>query len=243
MSDTVPILQTINLSRQVMIEQELRTIVEDFSFTFETGRIYSLLGPSGAGKTSLLRLLNRLDEPTTGEILFEGNDYRQLSPLDLRRRIGYLFQVPYMFDGTVADNLRFARADIDDQRIDQLLDLVSIGARFASRSVANLSVGEKQRIALARLLATQPSAILLDEPTASLDPTHTDRIESTVKQIAADENLTVIMVSHQPQQAARMGGEGILLVAGKLIEHGPVQQLVEQPTTDLGRRYRDRELI
>jgi ABC-type cobalamin/Fe3+-siderophores transport system ATPase subunit len=148
-----------------------------------------------------------------------------------------------MFDGTVADNLRFARADIDDQRIDQLLDLVSIGARFASRSVANLSVGEKQRIALARLLATQPSAILLDEPTASLDPTHTDRIESTVKQIAADENLTVIMVSHQPQQAARMGGEGILLVAGKLIEHGPVQQLVEQPTTDLGRRYRDRELI
>lgn len=242
MSDTVPILQTISLSRQVMVEQELRTIVEDFSFTFETGRIYSLLGPSGAGKTSLLRLLNRLDEPTTGEILFEGNDYRQLSPLDLRRRIGYLFQVPYMFDGTVADNLRFARSDIDDQRIDQLLDLVSIGAGFASRSVANLSVGEKQRIALARLLATQPSAILLDEPTASLDPTHTDRIESTVKQIAADENLTVIMVSHQPQQAARMGGEGILLVAGKLIEHGPVQQLVEHPTTDLGRRYRDREL-
>lgn len=242
MSDPVPILQTVNLSRQVMIEEKEQAVVDDFSFSFETGKIYSLLGPSGAGKTSLLRLLNRLDEPTTGDVLFEGNDYRQLPPLELRRRVGYLFQVPYLFEGTVADNLRFARNDLDDRRINELLDLVSIRSGLASRSVANLSVGEKQRIALARLLATQPSAILLDEPTASLDPTHTDRIESTVKQVAANEQLTVIMVSHQPQQAARMGGEGILLVAGKLIEHGPARQLVEHPQTDLGRRYRDREL-
>lgn len=242
MSDPVPILQTVNLSRHVMIEEKEQAVVDDFSFSFETGKIYSLLGPSGAGKTSLLRLLNRLDEPTTGDVLFEGNDYRQLPPLELRRRVGYLFQVPYLFEGTVADNLRFARNDLDDRRINELLDLVSIRSGLANRSVVNLSVGEKQRIALARLLATQPSAILLDEPTASLDPTHTDRIESTVKQVAANEQLTVIMVSHQPQQAARMGGEGILLVAGKLIEHGPARQLVEHPQTDLGRRYRDREL-
>jgi len=237
-----PILETRNLARQVPSDGHFRTIVDHFSFAFQTGHIYSILGPSGAGKSSLLRLLNRLDEPTSGEVLFDNRDYRSLPPCQLRRQVGYLFQTPFLFPGTVADNLLFAEPELSDDRIDHLLDHVSIDPNIKNRPVDNLSLGEKQRVALARLLATEPRVILLDEPTAALDPTYTEKIESSVKQIATDDGLTVIMVSHHPGQARRMGGEGLLIAAGKLVEHGPVEQLVDHPQTEAGRRYRDREL-
>ena len=242
MSAGGPILEARNLARQVPSNGHSRTIVDCFSFAFQAGHIYSILGPSGAGKSSLLRLLNRLDEPTSGEVLFDNQDYRSLPPCQLRRQVGYLFQTPFLFPGTVADNLLFAEPELSDDRIDHLLDHASIDPNIKNRPVDNLSLGEKQRVALARLLATEPRVILLDEPTAALDPTYTEKIESSVKQIATDDGLTVIMVSHHPGQARRMGGEGLLIAAGRLVEHGPVEQLVDHPKTEAGRRYRDKEL-
>jgi putative ABC transport system ATP-binding protein len=105
-----------------------------------------------------------------------------------------------------------------------------------------LSGGEKQRVALARLLATEPGVILLDEPTSALDPTYTEMIEKVIKKIVAEKDLTAIMVSHSPDQAVRMNGVGLLLAEGRLVEHGPIRDMVENPQTDLGRRYRDKEL-
>jgi putative ABC transport system ATP-binding protein len=236
------ILEAQHLSRRVENGEQARTIVDDFSFAFEPGKVYSLLGPSGAGKTSLLRLFNRLDEPTAGDVIFDGSDFRTVPPWELRRKIGFLFQVPFLFPGTVADNLRTAEATLTDDQIDQLLIHASVDPGIRKYPIDNLSLGEKQRIALARVLATKPAVILLDEPTAALDPTYTERIESSVRNIAEQDGLAVIIVSHQPQQALRLGGEGLLIVAGKLVEHGPVQNLVENPQTDLGRRYRDRKL-
>jgi putative ABC transport system ATP-binding protein len=237
-----PTLQAQHLTRVVGAPNRNKTTVDDFSYSFESGKIYTILGPSGAGKTSLLRLLNRLDEPTGGEVVFEGKDYRSYEPCKLRSRIGYLFQVPHLFPGTVVDNLRFARPDLDQARIEKLLKQVSIRPEMADQRSDSLSVGEKQRVALARLLSTDPSVVLLDEPTAALDPTYTSMIEKVIKQIAQEQELAIVMVSHEPQQAVRMGGDGLLLVEGRLVEHGPAGDLVERPSTEPGKRYRDREL-
>ena len=242
MGDTRAILETRQLGRTISRPEGDRAVVDDFTFSFKAGRVYSVLGPSGAGKSSLLRLLNRLDEPTAGEVVFDGQDYRELPPCDLRRQIGYLFQIPYLFDGTIGDNLRLADSELTDEQIKNQLQTVSLKSLNADYDVGNLSVGEKQRVALARLLATHPKVVLLDEPTAALDPAHTDKIESLIQHIAEEHRLAVIFVSHDPNQARRLGGDGLLMVAGRLVEHGPVAQLVDNPQTELGQRYRNREL-
>jgi UDP-glucose/iron transport system ATP-binding protein len=236
------IVAVSHLSREVIVEGAPKAIVNDFSFEFQRGGIYTILGPSGAGKSSFLRLINRLDEPTSGEIAFDGRDYREYAPTLLRQRVGYLFQTPMMFPGTVKDNILFANGGLDDARVDQFLAAASVKTGLKDQRDDKLSGGEKQRVALARLLATKPSVILLDEPTSALDPTYTEMIEKVIKKIVAEKNLTAIMVSHSPDQAVRMNGVGLLLAEGRLIEHGPIKDMVENPQTELGRRYRDREL-
>lgn len=242
MTEAAPVLQTRDLVREVTVDGKARRIVDRISVSFCPGCIFNILGPSGAGKSSFLRLLNRLDEPTFGEVLFEGNDYRSIAPCDLRRQIGYLFQAPYLFPETIRDNLTYASPNLTEDRIKELLSLVSIDPARRDEAVLNLSVGEKQRVALARLLSTEPRVILLDEPTAALDPSHTEKVEHTVKRLAADNRITVVMVSHDPAQAVRMGGRGMLFVGGKLIEQADVVDLVERPQSEEGRRYQRREL-
>ncbi|MCD6250019.1 MAG: ATP-binding cassette domain-containing protein, partial [candidate division Zixibacteria bacterium] len=174
MNNARAILETRRLGRTISRSESDQAVVDDFTFSFETSKVYSVLGPSGAGKSSLLRLLNRLDEPTSGEVVFDGQNYREIDPCTLRRQIGYLFQVPYMFTGTIGDNLRLADPELTDEQIEDQLQTVSLASLKPNHDVANLSVGEKQRVALARLLATNPKVVLLDEPTAALDPTHTE---------------------------------------------------------------------
>ena len=242
MTDHSAIVSVSHLTREVTIGETAKAIVDDISFDFRKGGVYTILGPSGAGKSSFLRLINRLNEPTSGEVTFEGKDYREISPTLLRRRVGYLFQTPIMFPGTVKDNILFANDKLDNAGLGKLLESASVPRSLVNQSDDKLSGGEKQRVALARLLATDPSVILLDEPTSALDPTYTGMIENVIKKIVAETGVTAIMVSHDPNQAVRMNGTGLLLVAGKLVEQGPTRDLVENPKTDLGRRYRDREL-
>ena len=243
MNENAPILEARRLTRQVATNGTTKSTVQDFSYSFLPGRIYNILGPSGAGKSSVLRLLNRLDEPTSGGVFFDGSDYRTLPPCALRQRVGYLFQVPYLFPGSVTDNVRYPNPELSSDQVVELLKLASFDPDQREQPSDTLSVGEKQRVALARLLATNPRVALLDEPTAALDPAHTARIESSIREIAARRNLCVIVVSHNPEQAVRLRGEGLLLVSGRLEEHGPVERLVAEPQTEVGRRYRDRELL
>ena len=219
-----------------------KTLVDSVSFEFNANSIYSILGPSGAGKTSLLRLINRLDEPTSGTIEFEGQDFTRLPVCELRREIGYLFQVAHMFEGTVADNIREGRSDLTDDEIAKLLQSVTLEPSLAEQEAESVSVGQKQRVALARMLATDPKVILLDEPTAALDPTYTRLLEQSLVKIVEERGLTAIVVSHNPEQAVRLGGTGLLLVEGKLIESGSVKDIVENPSTEMGQRYQRREL-
>ena len=237
-----PILQTKDLTRTIEANGKPKTVVDNVSFAFHPGRIYTIIGPSGAGKSSLLRLLNRLDEPSSGDVYFRDKPHCDYAPFDLRKNIGYLFQTPYLFPGTVRDNLLYAESSLTDEQVRDLVEQTHIKAEFIDNDTTNLSVGEKQRVALARLLALQPEIILLDEPTSALDPTHTEAIEELIREIVAARGTTVIMVSHNPEQAVRMGGEGLLMVDGKLVETGPVNDLVNQPQTELGRKYRARQL-
>jgi putative ABC transport system ATP-binding protein len=227
------ILEILNLSRKI----NGKTIIDDFSYSFEKHRIYNILGPSGAGKSSLLRLINRLDEPSGGKVIFDGKEQCEFTPSELRRRIGYLFQTPFLFPKTVRDNFHYVAPELNNEDMEELLYQTQLDEGFLDSPIDNLSVGEQQRVALGRLLAMKPDILLLDEPTSALDPTNTDAIEKLIRQIAAQKQLT-----HNPEQALRIGGQAILLFKGKLVESGTAEEVVTHPGTDIGRQYRDKKL-
>ena len=241
MAVTGSILELCNLTRRVGDGTPARAIVDNFSYSFGFGRLYSIIGPSGAGKSSLLRLLNRLDECTDGSVKFKGSDTREFAPCELRQRLGYLFQTPHLFDRTVRDNIVYAQPHLSESKINRLIQQVQLPSGIVDAPVDNLSVGERQRVALARLLATQPEVALLDEPTAALDPANTEAIERLISSVVTDHGVTVVMVSHSRQQVVRLGGEAILMVDGQLIEHGDAVGLVKNPGTPQGRRYMNGE--
>lgn len=236
------IIETINLSRTVATDDGPKTIIDNISFKFQPERIYSLIGPSGAGKSSFLRLLNRLDEPTGGDVLFHDKKHVEFTACELRRKVGYLFQTPYLFEGTVRDNLLYANKDLTEAEISRLIEETHVRPNQVDQSVKNLSVGEKQRVAFARLLATEPEVILLDEPTSALDPAHTDSIEKLIKEIVECEKLTALVVTHNPEQAMRIGGEVLLLVNGRLEESGSAEKILADPQSEAGRKYKSRLL-
>ena len=242
MNEVSPIVAVSELTRSITIHGETRTIVDNFSYNFHRGGIYSLIGPSGAGKSSILRLLNRLDEPTGGEILIDGKSFRQLVPCDQRAKLGYLFQTPYLFPGSIRDNLKYANAELTEDQIVDVAEKARITEFLETANIERLSLGERQRVALARLLATGPQVLLLDEPTAALDPANTAAIEEMIRNMVSNDGLTVIMVTHQPEQALRMKSETLFLLNGRLVEHGSAEQVVNNPESEAGRRYKNREL-
>ena len=220
-----PILRTEHLGRVV----KERVLVEDVIFEVRTGEVLAIVGPSGSGKSSLLRLLNRLDEPTSGTVYVEGIDYRQIEPRELRRKLGLVNQRPYLFPGTVEDNLRFGPLQrgelLSQETIEQLLARVGLSG-YASRNVANLSGGEAQRVSLARTLANSPLVLLLDEPTSALDETSKLEVEATIQRIVRDQGLTCVLVTHDTAQATRLSGRALVLEAGRVVRQGPVNEVL-----------------
>ena len=178
--------------RDVRVDGDSGPIIQGFSARIPADGLTAIVGPSGAGKTTLMRLLNRLDDPDAGEVLFAGRDVRSYDVLDLRRRVQYVGQVPVTFAGTVADNV--------GTETPQLLARVGLDVALAGREADRLSVGEAQRMCLARALARHPECLLLDEPTSSLDTISKTGVEELVRSLA-DEGLTVVMVTHDPRQA------------------------------------------
>ena len=193
------ILKADHLSRHV----GPKVLVDDVSFELTPKRVLAITGPSGSGKSSLLRLLNRLDEPTGGTVYFEGVDYRSLAPSQLRTRIGLVTQRPFLFPGTVEANLRFGPAQrgesVSNDTIHELLQRVGLEG-YGSRSVANLSGGEAQRVSFARTLANAPSVLLLDEPTSALDEDSRQGVEAVIQKTVLDRGLTCVLVTHDRAQ-------------------------------------------
>ena len=221
----IPIIQAQNLSRSV----NGKKLVDDVSLAVQRGDFLAIVGPSGAGKSSFLRLLNRLDEPTGGSVLLDGQDYRQIPPRELRRRVGMVMQLPYLFPGTVAENIRFGPQQRGEnytmEQIDQLLKRVGL-EDYANRDVSVLSGGEAQRVSLARTLANSPEILLLDEPTSSLDEATERGVELLIQQIITDQNLTCLIVTHDRDQAARLARRAALLRSGKLVKDGLIAEVL-----------------
>jgi putative ABC transport system ATP-binding protein len=178
--------------RDVGVNGDDGPIIEGFSATIAAEGLTAVIGPSGAGKTTLLRLLNRLDDPDAGSVWFEGRDVRDYDVLALRRRVQAVGQVPVTFPGTVADNV--------GPQVDALLARVGLDPALAGREADRLSVGEAQRMCLARALALGPDVLALDEPTSALDTASKDGIERLIRELA-DSGLTVVMVTHDPRHA------------------------------------------
>jgi putative ABC transport system ATP-binding protein len=206
-----------------------KTIVDDVSFAVERGEVLALTGPSGSGKTSVLRLLNRLDEPTGGTVRFEDVDYRGIPPRLLRRRLGMVMQVAFLFPRTVADNVRYGPRqqgkELSDAAVEEILARVGMSGRAAA-DVDRLSGGEAQRVALARALANSPDALLLDEPTSALDEDSKRDIEAVILRVVRDSGLTCVMVTHDLAQAARVAKRAAVLRSGRLARIGPVQEVL-----------------
>jgi len=201
-------------------DQPQTYILRDCTYTFEAERIYAILGTSGVGKTTLLRTLNNLAPVDKGRILLRDRDIATLHPGEVRRSVSILFQAPAFVGITVAENLAFARRFSRSNEVDfnTLLERVHLDPSFLDRPVANLSVGQQQRVCLARTLVTRPEVLLLDEPTSALDDNTAGHILELVGEISGMEKLLTIFVTHRRSHARKLGQVVLELADGKLKE-------------------------
>ncbi len=210
--------------RDVSLTRGERRVLDAVSVEIHPGTT-AVVGPSGSGKSTLLRLLNRLVDPDTGSISYRGRPLDEYDPLALRREVSLVPQLPSLLDGTVGSNLAYAAGlagtELDAERC---LSHAGLGAEFVERDVGRLSVGEQQRAMLARALAQQPGVLLLDEPTSALDHEARDAIEATLARLRSELDISVILVSHDPEQARRLADRAVRLNAGRVAARGTLAE-------------------
>jgi tungstate transport system ATP-binding protein len=196
------------------------------------GEILAVIGPSGAGKSTLLRLLNFLEMPTAGQLSFDGQPVVAEPPLPVRRRVTTVFQTPGLLNRSVAANVAYG-LKLRGERLDTVVLrewLIRMGLKgLEKRYPGQLSAGEAQRVALARALVIGPEALLLDEPTANLDPYNVGLIETIVREENERQGMTVALVTHNIFQARRLAHRTAMLLNGRLIEIGATEQIFERP--------------
>ena len=203
---------------------------------FNKGFVYGIVGPSGAGKSTLLRLINMLTLPDDGTIFYNGQPTPDKGParLKLQRNMAMVFQKTLLFRDSVYNNVAYglkARGysrDETNKRVDSLLEQVGL-KELANRRADTLSGGEAQRVAIARAVAFDPELLLLDEPTANLDPANIEIIEDMIMKMNREQNITVIMVTHNIFQARRIADKVVFVNEGKIIEMGDTEQIFSEP--------------
>jgi len=208
------------------------------------GELTAVVGPSGGGKSTLVRLLNRLEEADGGRILLFGEELAGLDPLLLRRRVGLVPQKPFMFEGSVLDNLQrpfHLREEpppaADSEALLSVLALCRLGSELLPRVARSLSLGQQQRVSLARSLVTCPEVLLLDEPTSALDRPTADRLAATLREICRSRRLTILMVTHDLRLAGRVADRLAYLEDGLILEQGRPEALLNHPRTAQLRRF------
>jgi osmoprotectant transport system ATP-binding protein len=219
--------------------------VNSVSLTVPQGEICVFIGPSGCGKTTLMRLINRLIPLTSGSISVDGKDIMTLNPIELRRHIGYVIQQVGLFPHmTVRDNiatvpklLGWTKAKIDE-RVDELLGLVNLDPKeFRDRYPRQLSGGQAQRIGVARAMAANPTTMLMDEPFGAIDPINREVLQDEFLRIQAKLKKTIIFVTHDINEAIKMGQRVVLLQDGQLVQAGLPDELLNRPANEFVKSF------
>lgn len=218
-----------------------KSILKNISLEVGRGEILTVLGPSGAGKTSLLRCLNRLETIDGGEIFLDGKDTRTIEIPELRRRMGMVFQTPALSPGSVKENIRIGpklrKVELSCEECLSLLGKVGLGSNFLNRQVETLSVGEQQRVSLAQVLANRPSVLLMDEPTSALDPTAVLTIENLIKTIHRDLKTATLLVTHNVDQALRFDAQTLVMVGGEALARGNIRDLMNSTDNETLKKF------
>lgn len=209
-------LMTFN---NVWYSSDDKDIIKNLSFDLEKGDFMSIVGPSGGGKSTLLKLANSLISPSKGDIFFKGDSLEKLDPISLRQKVSYVFQTPHLFGETVEDNIAFPynirQLPVDKERVNVLFDLFQMDKDYLKQDVKKLSGGEKQRIALIRQLLFEPEILLLDEVTSALDQKNKEIVE-TVIQDCHQKGVTIMWVTHDMEQSQKYANRLMTIVAGQL---------------------------
>ena len=223
-----PIYQIENLRKTY----DGRVVVDIESLEVRAGEVLALVGPSGAGKSALLRLLNFLEPPTAGTIIYHGQPFHDSRvSIGTRRQITTVFQRPALLRASVRDNVACGlrlRGEPADGRVNAMLQRVGL-KEFAKVGAHKLSGGEMQRIALARALVIRPAVLLLDEPTANLDPYNVGLIEDIVRQQNREHGTTIVLVTHNVFQAKRLAHRVGLMLTGRLVEVSTTEKFFGSP--------------
>ena len=208
-------------------------ILHDVDWEVPVGAVAVLVGSSGAGKSRLLRLVNRLDEPDGGTVEVLGRPQRSWDVGELRRAVGWVPQRPALVGGTAGDNLdlpaRLGLIDASAERRRRVCALVGLGGELLSRPVGQLSGGERQRVALARALLLEPRVLLLDEPSSALHGAAAAEVLSAVKAWAAERDVTLAVVTHRLEDVTTLGGDLVVVEAGTVARRGPAAELSGDP--------------
>ena len=217
-------------------DSQVKAILRQVSFSAASGEITAIVGPSGSGKSSLIRLINRLDDPDSGTIRLNGRDIHEFPVLELRSRIAMVTQKPFMFEGTVMENLQkpfiYRKKQpplAESQTVLDCLALTCLPAELLERNSRSLSIGEQQRVNLARALLTEPELLLLDEPTSALDPPTTEHLAATFRNICQSGKASIILVTHDLRLAAKISDQLIYLERGEIIEEGRTAEIANDP--------------
>jgi tungstate transport system ATP-binding protein len=222
-----------------------RSVLDIERLEIRRGETLAVIGPSGSGKSTLLRLLQFLERPSAGRLWFDGRAIDTEPPVEVRRRVTTVFQRPLVLNRSVRANLTFGLrvrgAGKRPAEIDHLLDALGL-AHLSHASARTLSGGEIQRVAFGRALAFDPDVLLLDEPTANLDPRNVRLVEDLVRERQA-QGVTVVLATHQIFQARRLAHRAALLLDGEIIETAPIPQLLDHPKDPRTRAFLTGDMI
>jgi tungstate transport system ATP-binding protein len=214
-----------------------KEVLKDTSFSIKNGEIFTFIGPSGSGKTTIIRLIDMLERPTSGNIYIDGTEVSSLKDRDripLRRKMSMVFQKPSPLRGTVFDNvaigLLFRNVGKEEiqTRVPEALELVGLKG-YEERKAGTLSGGEMQRVAIARAISTKPDILLLDEPTANLDPASTEKIESLVSALKERFGITVVLSTHDMVQGQRLADRIAVVIDGRIGQVGTSKEIFYHP--------------
>lgn len=216
---------------KVCYKKDDSLILNEVSGDFYKGKITTIVGPSGAGKTTVLKMCNALISPTSGDIFIDGKNIKGYKPTELRKNVGIALQNAPLIRGTIYDNLALPKTlqnqSLSKEKAISFLEDVGLEASLLHRDSHDLSGGQKQKVSIARTLINQPKILLLDEITSALDPTSTHEIEQLILKINKKYNVTIIWITHNLEQASNIGHFTWVMMNGRLIESGKSSLLHE----------------